>query len=423
VFLLPGSVTHKCARQTGKTWSVNSLGEKRFGGRIHRIDLERNPEWHRIFEGNLDVSRILSELEILLNKRIEAGKDLLFIDEIQSCPRAVTALRYFYEEMPELHVIAAGSLLDFALIDLSFPVGRIQFLEMIPLTFQEFLKATGKDTMALVETPSQLSQTIHEALMRELRDYLLVGGMPEAVAVYAETKSIEEAFRVQDELIQTYRQDFSKYAPKADKRCINAVLTNVAKSVGNSIKYSKLAEGFSAPTIRKAFDLLCMARVITKVRSTSPSGLPLSANASEKKFKALIVDIGLMRALAGVSPEEILNQSQLLAIYQGALAEHFVGQELKAYLQKDPFFWRRDAKSSLAEVDYVVSQNNVICPIEVKSGPSGSLRSLHLLLKTYPNCPKGYVLSDRPYGEIESQNLVFLPLYFARSFLSNIRES
>ncbi len=408
------------ARQTGKTWSVVSLGEKRFGGRIHRIDLERNLDWHRIFEGNLDISRILSELEILLNKRIEAGKDLLFIDEIQSCPRAITALRYFYEEAPELHVIAAGSLLEFALTDISFPVGRIQFLEMNPLTFQEFLLAFDKQAMAqaLARPPSQQSDSVHKALMRELRDYLLVGGMPEAVYAYAETKSIEEAFRVQEDLIETYRQDFSKYAAKADKQCINAVLTNVAKSVGKIIKYSKLAEGFSTPTIHKAFDLLCMARVIIKVRSSSPTGIPLSANASEKRFKALTVDVGLMRALAGVSTEEILKQSQLLGIYQGAMAEQFVGQELKATKGKDPFFWRREAKSSQAEVDFLISQDNFIRPIEVKSGTSGSLRSLHLLLKSYPNCPKGYVLSDRPFGEIASQNLVFLPLYYAGSFPS-----
>ena len=408
------------ARQTGKTWSVQWLGEERFGGRIHRVDLERNPDWHRVFEGNLDAARMLSELEILLNERIEGGRDLLFIDEIQSCPRAIAALRYFYEEMPELHVVAAGSLLDFALADISFPVGRVQFLEMNPLTFREFLVATGKTSMAevLSRRPAALPESVHGALMRELRDYMLVGGMPEAVVRHAATKSVDEAFQVQKELVASYREDFSKYAPKADKRCISAVFANVANSVGSVIKYSKLAEGFSAPTIRKAFDLLCMARVISKVRSSSPSGIPLSASASEKRFKALVVDIGLMRGLAGVSPDEILERNQLLAIYQGALAEQFVGQELRACWGVDPYFWKREAKSSLAEVDFLISTNGVVKPIEVKSGSSGSLRSLHLLLQTYPNCPKGYVFSDRPYGEIEDQGLVFLPLYYAGSFRS-----
>ncbi len=403
------------ARQVGKTWSVLTLGQERFGGRVHRIDFERNPDWNPIFEKNLDVRRILSELEILLNKRIEPEKDLLFLDEIQSCPRAIMALRYFYEEVPELHVIAAGSLLEFAISDISFPVGRIQFLEMKPLTFYEFLLALDKPSMAqaLTVLPPRDSDTIHLALMRELRDYLLVGGMPEAVAAYVETQSIEEALGRQEDLILTYRQDFSKYAPRADKRCINTVLTNVARSVGKIVKYSKLAEGFSTPTIHKAFDLLCMARVITKVRSSSPSGTPLSANASEKRFKAFIVDVGLMRALVGVSAGEVVRQSQLLGIYQGALGEQFVAQELIAAKKNDVYFWRRQAKSSQAEVDFLISQKGKIMPIEVKSGSSGSLKSLHLLLQTYPNCPRGFVLSDRPYGEIDAQNLTFLPLYCA----------
>ena len=330
------------------------------------------------------------------------------------------ALRYFYEEVPELHVIAAGSLLEFALSDISFPVGRIQLLEMNPLTFYEFLLALGKPSMAQALTllPPRDSETIHLALMRELRNYLLVGGMPEAVGAYVETRSIEEALGRQEDLILTYRQDFSKYAPRADKRCINTVLTNVARSVGRIVKYSKLAEGFSAPTIRKAFDLLCMARVITKVRSSSPSGTPLSANASEKCFKAFVVDVGLMRALAGVSAVEVVRQSQVLGIYQGALGEQFVAQELIAAKKNDVYFWRRQAKSSQAEVDFLISHKGKIIPIEVKSGSSGSLKSLHLLLQTYPNCPRGYVLSDRPYGEIDAQNLTFLPLYCAGSLPS-----
>ncbi len=405
------------ARQIGKTWSVTALGKNRFGGNIHRIDLERNTEWHRIFEGNLDASRILAELEILLNKRIEPGNDLLFLDEIQSCPRAIMALRYFYEELPQLHVVAAGSLLEFALADISFPVGRIQFLEMNPLTFQEFLFALGKQPMAqaLSEPPSQISESVHQALMRELRSFMLIGGMPEAVSAYVETNSIEEAFGIQEELIETYRQDFSKYAPKADKRCINAVLVNAAKSVGKTIKYSRLADGFSTPTIHKAFDLLCKVRVLAKVRSSSPAGIPLSANASEKRFKSLIVDVGLMRALAGVTANEILNEKQLLGIFEGAMAEQFVGQELKASTGNDPYFWQREARSSQAEVDYLISQESAVIPIEVKSGSSGSLKSLHLLLKSFPDCPRGFVLSDRPYGRIDSQKLAFLPLYYAGS--------
>ena len=187
-----------------------------------------------VFEGNFDISRILAELEILLNKRILPGRDLLFLDEIQSCPRAITALRYFHEEMPQLHVVAAGSLLEFALEDISLPVGRIQFLEMHPLSFQEYLNALDKRPMAqaLTKHPSLLSHTIHQALLRELRDYMLIGGMPEAVAAYVETRSIEEALRVHEELIEIYRQDFSKVVCVKFCKKESGMLRNVGKLFG-----------------------------------------------------------------------------------------------------------------------------------------------------------------------------------------------
>lgn len=406
------------ARQVGKTWSVGLLGERRFKGRIHRVDFERNPDWHKIFSENLDVFRILSELEIVLNTRIVPGDDLLFLDEIQSCPRALMSLRYFYEEMPGLHVVAAGSLLEFALEGISFPVGRIQFLEMHPLTFREFLLATDNSNLAEVlrDSPKLISETVHGLLMSQLRKYFLVGGMPEAVACFSSTKSLEAAFRIQDDLIEAYRQDFSKYAPRADKLCLASVLTQGAKSVGRVLKYAGLAEGFSIPTIHRAYDLLCMAKVLSKVRSTSPAGLPLSASASEKRFKSLVLDVGLMRSLAEVSAKEIIATSDLLGIYNGALAEQFVGQELRAATGRVPFYWQREAKNSQAEVDYLVAVDGDVVPVEVKSGTAGRLKSLHMLLENYQNCERGYVLSDRPFGEIVEQKLVFLPLYYAGSF-------
>ncbi|MBI3923784.1 MAG: AAA family ATPase, partial [Armatimonadetes bacterium] len=171
------------ARQVGKTWSVKEFGEEQFGGNVHVVDLEQRPDWHRVFEGNLVASRLLSELEILLNRRIVPGQDLLFLDEVQSCPRALMALRYFYEERPELHVIAAGSLLEFAMRDISFPVGRVQFLEMHPMCFAEFLLATGKELAVdiVLSSPCNQPESVHIMLLRELRHYLFVGGMPECV--------------------------------------------------------------------------------------------------------------------------------------------------------------------------------------------------------------------------------------------------
>ena len=403
-------------RQVGKTWSVEDFGVKYFTGRIHIVDLEKHPEWHAIFDKNLDVNRIVSELEIFLNIHIEPGKDLLFFDEIQSCPRAIMALRYFYEDMPELHVIAAGSLLEFALKDISFPVGRVQFLNMFPLSFAEFLTAIGKDKLAeiIIDYPKQLSDFVHQILMDELKNFFFIGGMPECVKSYSSNARFKAVFEIQTQLIDTFRQDFSKYAPYADKRCLNAVLTNTAKSTGQQTKYTKLAEGFSSPTNKKAFDLLTLARLVHKIPAASPAGLPLGASASARKFKTIMVDIGLMHHLCGLNISDEFAKKNLLTIYQGAMAEQFVGQEFLA-AGNELFYWSRDAKSSSAEVDFLFSKKGNIYPVEVKSGASGKLKSMHLLLQNFSEIQNGYVLSGVPFSELVEQKLIFIPLYHAYS--------
>ena len=188
------------ARQVGKTFSVQAMGREQFQETV-AIDLERNRDWHRVFDGNLDARRILSELEVLTGKKIKPGRTLLFLDEIQACPRAILALRYFYEESPELHVIAAGSLLEFALGEISVPVGRVQYLEMHPMTFAEYLWAIGNDPAAdtVQEKPRLLPETTHRFLLEELKRYCFVGGMPESVLAYVNGKSMQEAFDVQKE--------------------------------------------------------------------------------------------------------------------------------------------------------------------------------------------------------------------------------
>lgn len=403
------------ARQVGKTHTVLDFGQNYFKGKVHLVDLEKHPDWHRIFEKDLVAKRILSELEILVNARITPGTDLLFIDEIQTCPRAIMALRYFHEEFPALDLIAAGSLLEFAMKNISFPVGRVQILNMFPMSFPEFLHATGKTTAAETVLASAIRQpdAVHSMLLEELRRYFFIGGMPECVKAFVQTGKIRDAFEVQADLVNTFRQDFSKYVPYSDARCLNSVLSATAKHVGHQIKYSQLAEGFTNPTIKKAFDLLCLAQVIRKVPATSPAGLPLGAAASERKFKALMLDVGLMQHLCGLPVDVEFAKTDLLSIYQGALAEQFVGQELVAAGQSELYYWAREAKSSSAEVDYLIVKDGTIHPIEVKSGASGRLKSLHLLLQNYPNCPSGKVFSSAHYAELPEQKLVFLPLYYA----------
>lgn len=406
------------ARQVGKTWAVKEFAGQQFQGRIHLVDFEKYPDLHEIFAKNLDTKRILSELELVLNRTIAPGNDLLFFDEVQSCPRAIMSLRYFFEDSPELAIIAAGSLLEFALAEISFPVGRVQFINLYPMTFAEFLFATGKNLMAqrLLSDPLEQSDNIHQLFLEKLRLYFFIGGMPECVKTYCDNGKLGDVFAVQENLIQAYRADFAKYAPYSDKRCLNAVLTNTAKAVGNQIKYSHLADSFSSPTNKKAFDLLNMAQVVRKIPSTSAAGLPLGASASERKFKALVLDIGLMQSLCGLSVNDQIFNKDLLSIYNGALAEQFVGQELLAYGNDQLYYWARDAKSSRAEVDFLLENKGEIIPLEVKSGAAGRLKSLHLLLKSYPNIAQGYVLSQKSYSVLPEQKLTFLPLYAALHF-------
>ncbi|MBN1339328.1 MAG: ATP-binding protein [Bacteroidales bacterium] len=404
-------------RQVGKSYIVKQLGIMAFNGNLHIIDFERRPDWVGVFERNLDPKRILSELEMLLNKKINPGTDLLFFDEIQVAPKAIMSLRYFYEELPELHVIAAGSLLEFAMKDISFPVGRVQMLSMTPMNFYEFLVATGKEIAAeiILTEPGPLPDTSHIMMLESLRQYMFIGGMPECVEAWRNTNSMVEVFEIQSNLLETYRQDFSKYAPYTDKRSLNHVLNYIAVNIGRQVKYARLSDEFTGPTNKKAFDLLRLARLVYKVRAASMASLPLEASASESRFKAVLLDTGLMRALNDLPPKMEFVKNNLLSMYNGALAEQFVGQEFISSGMERLYYWSREAKSSSAEVDYMITRNGKICPVEIKSGPAGKLRSIHHLIQKYPDIDVGYVLSTAPYGRIPEQKLVFLPLYYAYS--------
>lgn len=403
------------ARQIGKSYSITDFGENYFEGNLHIINFEKNPELYEIFELNLDSNRIISELELILGKRIISQKDLLFFDEIQECPKAIMSLRYFYEQNPDLHVIAAGSLLEFALQDISFPVGRLQLISMFPMTFEEFLIACDNSLIAekIKKINEPLPINILEKVNYELNKYFLVGGMPECVSTYIKTGSFIETAKIQSDLILTFQQDFSKYAIHSDKRCLNSVLKTVALKVGEQIKYSHLSNDFSNPTIKKAFELLETAYLFSRVNSVSPSGIPLGANLSEKKFKAIFLDIGLLSNINGLNSKKIIGKQKLSAIFNGKMAEQFVGQELKASCEGNVYYWSRAARNSNAEIDYIIENNQKIIPIEVKSGKAGKLKSMHILLENFKNIETAYIFTENKYGELKEQKLKFFPLFCA----------
>jgi len=404
------------ARQVGKTWIVKKFGSDNFEN-IVVLDLEKNKKAHAFFKDVLDPVTILQDIEIFLKTKVVPGKTLLFFDEIQSCPEAIISMRYFYEEMPELHLIAAGSLLEFTLSKVSFPVGRVQHMSMYPMTFSEFLEATDNSTAHEIvnSSPQKLPETIHNSILSELKKYFFTGGMPESVKAYTNTGSLVDSFNVHSEIIISYKNDFVKYAANSSHECLEEVFTSTARNVGNQIQYSNLSNHFTNPTIKKAFDLLLKARVISKIDSVGQLRFPLDIQTSSRKFKTNMLDIGLWQNLSGVTPEIQMAEPELMNIYRGALAEQFVGQELSASTEKSLIYWARQARSSNAEVDYVVSIGEKIYPIEVKSGSSGSLRSLHLAIETFPECENGIVFSTREYSELPEQKLQFIPLYYVGS--------
>lgn len=407
------------ARQVGKTWSISDFGKKHFPGRVHSFNFEKNPGLNQIFDVNLDPARILTELELATGRRIVPGEDLVFFDEVQDCPKAILALRYFYEEKPDLHILAAGSLIEFALKDISFPVGRIQTLIMQPMNFLEFLVASGLELLAeKIKLPhDNLPDSVVKLVNMELKNYFIVGGMPESVRTYLETRSFLEAIEVQNDLITTFRQDFSKYAGHSDKRCLNHVLTGISGRVGKQIKYSHLSEEYSQPTIKKAFDLLETARLFSLVPAASPAGIPLIISASDKKFKALSLDIGLLSAMNGFYNNKTIENPKMSVEFRGMMAEQFVGQELRCLYGDDLFYWSREARGSSAEIDYLTENNGNICPVEVKSGSSGRLTSLHLLMDAFPGIQKAIVFTSSHYGVLPDCRIEFLPLFEAPSLI------
>lgn len=400
------------ARQVGKTYTIRKFGQEYFTNCVI-LDFERNPEYKKVFLVNKDIHRICMEIELLTGRKINPGTTLLFLDEIQECPEAISSLRYFYEEYPALHVIAAGSLLDFALQRISVPVGRIQFLWLRPLTFAEFLQASGKTEMLDVirNRGQSISAVIHSHMMETVRTYFFIGGMPESINAWISSNSYSASQSVLRDIITTYRMDFAKYIPRVDPGCLNEVFLNISRSIGKQTKYVRLAEGFTNPTIKSACQTLERGSLIHRIPSVNPSGQPLSATSSGNIFKLLLVDIGMMHVLNGISNVHEFLYDDLLKIYRGAIAEQFLGQELLFATGGSLFYWSRQAKSSSAEVDYLFEQGQDLIPVEVKNAPEGRLTSLHLLMRDFPLVKQAYIYYTGPFSVTQDQRFVYHPLY------------
>lgn len=380
------------ARQVGKSTLVRQLAETA-ALELLEVNFERNPTYRQAFAVK-DPEQILTALRLLTGKNAKAGDLLVFLDEIQAAPEALAALRYLHEEMPQLRVIAAGSLLEFTLADAQFsmPVGRIEYMHLGPVRFEDFLRAMREPALAdLLESsqPEDLASgaivpPLHEKYSELLRQYLIVGGLPEAVATYAANRDFSTVGRVHQSIVATYRDDFSKYSHGTLKERVQLVFDRLPLMVGRKFKYVHISQDHRSSELSAALQQLCMARVAYKVRHTAANGVPLDAEANERHFKTLYMDVGLLSSALKLSLLDLQNED-LSLVNDGALAEQFVGQHL---LYSGPWYepptlhyWMREAKNAAAEVDYVIAQGQQIVPVEIKAGSIGTLRSLQRFIQ------------------------------------------
>ena len=376
------------ARQVGKSYLIEQFGKKNFK-QLVTVNFELQPNLKQCIN-SLEPKEILDKLQMQLGISIDKDNALLFFDEIQECPQAISALRYFKEKIPKLAVISAGSLLEFALNskDFKMPVGRVHFLYLDPLSFGEFLEASGNSQLCQYLTNLKLTdktdEAAHNKLLDLLRRYLLLGGMPAVLKEYFNNKDLNECQNIQSSLIQTYRSDFGKYSNRAQHKHLLKVMDSAPRLVGRKIKYSEIDAESKSRELKNAIELLTLSGIIKPIYHTKASGLPLGADITEKIFRLNFLDVGLMQNICGISAQ-LAVERDIMQINSGAIAEQFVGQELTAYDDKHKpsqlFFWIRDKKSSMAEIDYVVNVDADILPVEVKAGKAGKLKSLRLFME------------------------------------------
>ena len=393
------STTHKPlllrgARQVGKSSAVRHLGTqfKYFA----EVNFESAKSIATFFKGDLDVKLISSKISNYIQVPIIPGQTLLFLDEIQACPEAIMALRFFKEDYPELHVIAAGSLLEFALQSLpTFGVGRIHSVFMYPMTFDEFLVAMDMGGLLAMRREATVTHPLdapfHDKLVNLFRTYLMVGGMPEAVATWRETTDFLKCQQVHQDIILTYEDDFNKYGRRVNPELLRLTLHGVCHQIGQKLTFSRISEGCRSAQIREALNLLTLAGIVIPVVATSANGVPLDAESDEKRAKYLFLDSGLLLAILHLDGQLghdliklIMTATPQDLINKGSITEMVAGLEISRY--KSPvmrprlFYWEKTG-NSIAEIDYLSIRSMKVLPIEIKAGTQGGMKSLWIFMR------------------------------------------
>jgi predicted AAA+ superfamily ATPase len=428
------------ARQVGKTWLVRELAESQSRTLIE-LNLEKRPELAEHFSSNTP-RQIISDLEADLGQNIHPDHSILFLDEIQAAPALLASLRWFREEMPELPVVAAGSLLDFTLAehDFSMPVGRIMYCHIEPLSFFEFLDASGNEklrkALCTAGETGTLSPRLHERSLELFSEFCITGGFPEIVAKWVEAQNDEQRRRLQQDLIAAYRDDFNKYRKRVSADLLRRVMDAVPKQLGDAFVYNRVDADAVHRNLKQAVEMLTLARVCHRIEHTAANGLPLGAEGNPRLFKMMMVDIGISTAQLGLSRLDVRDLNQTVWANKGGLAEQFVGQHLRCLFKpwEEPrlFYWQRTGGRQ-GELDFIYQHGPHIIPIEVKAGSAGSMKSLHafmqkkqlpLAVRLDTNPPSVQDLDVRTTtGEQARYRLVSLPLYMTETIPSAIARS
>jgi predicted AAA+ superfamily ATPase len=412
----------KGVRQCGKTYLLKRFGDSYYKD-VAYFNFEENEKLKTVFEGDLNVKRILMELGVFRGKKIDSTETLLIFDEIQFCNRAITSLKYFEENAPEYSIVCAGSLLGIALAKpLSFPVGKVDFLTLYPMTFLEFLSANNENMLCeylenikLEDSPSEL---IHEKLVELLRCYYITGGMPEVVQMWCETHDVEKVEEVQQRILDSYELDFAKHAPSNDFPKLSAIWRSIPEQLSkenSKFIFGQVRKGWRARDLEDALEWLISAGMIYKVCKIEKPFIPLSAYADQTSFKLYLSDIGLLRKLSRLPASTLFEKDENYKEFKGAMTENFTLCELVSSEQYMPYYWK---SKNIAEVDFVTQLNSDIVPIEVKSEKNTHTKSLTQYRKLYN--PKSSVITSMKLLS-GNKDLLNIPLYMIWKIKSLIK--
>lgn len=403
-------------RQCGKTFVLKELGQQQFENTCY-INFESNSKYASIFDFDFDVNRIISELEFAEKNRIIPGKTLLILDEIQECPRAITSLKYFCENLPELHVACAGSLLGVALKqeNISFPVGKVNRLQMYPMNFREFLIALEEGRYIEFFGKWDVNREIPEVYTRPmeqlLKTYYAVGGMPEVVLEYVENRDFQTVMEIQDEILSDYADDFSKHAPVSEIEKIRLIWESIPKQLAkdnNKFVFSHVKEGKRAHELEASLQWLKNAGLIQMLELVQNAEIPLSFNSNATYFKVYMSDIGLLSRRLGLTIDDFMSETDSLKTSKGAITENYVMNEIVS-LKKTPYYWK---SGNTAEIDFIYENKGNVVPVEVKAATNTQAKSYKQFCKKY--VPKnGFKASLKNIAEnvVCETNTVSIPFY------------